>query len=271
MKNKNKTIRFFICFALVLSLCLGMTGCRLSDYQLVEIDGKHYLVFDDIFLYYRERDEDVCVFQVAPEVRFDSLKDFKNIVTCGVLTEEQKREVARFSKDKEYRVKICDFDNLYYPVTPDGSALTQEVTWVGDEYYFTYDLDDKQYVFISIHTDGSYQGIYEYRYVDAFKYSTIKARENDGNKEIIYYKNNSVTYKRVRCTLTEGDKVFHIDRKYHLNSKGVGEASPAIPMEITAYCEQDGQKYEIDVRNIKKDVSDEWLFQFGIQKYVDKK
>ena len=266
MKNKSKIIRCFICFVLALSLSLGMTGCKLrSDYQLIEMDGKHYLVFDNFEPYYNEWN------QFSPYLCFDSMEEFKGVVTNGTLTVEQKEQVALFNRDENDRIFICDFNNLYYPVTPDGSALTQEVTWVGSEYYFTYDLDDKQYVFISIHTDGSYQGIYEYRYVDAFKYSTIKARENDGNKEIIYYKNNSVTYKRVRCTLTEGDKVFHIDRKYHLNSKGEGEASPAIPMEITAYCEQDGQKYEIDVRNIKKDVSDEWLFQFSIQKYVDKK
>ena len=39
MNNKRNVTRIFICFVLVLSICIGMVGCNLrSDYKLIEID-----------------------------------------------------------------------------------------------------------------------------------------------------------------------------------------------------------------------------------------
>ena len=89
IKNKSKIIRCFICFVLALSLYLGMTGCKLrSDYQLIDMDGKHYLVFDNFEPYYNDLN------QYSPYLCFDSVEEFKGVVTNGVLTVEQKKQTA---------------------------------------------------------------------------------------------------------------------------------------------------------------------------------
>lgn len=284
MNNKRKNARISACFVLALSICIGMVGCNLrSDYKLLELDGKHYLVFDDIFLYFNPSVDIAYHDSLATDMSFDSLKQFKGIVTGGALTTAQKKRVAQFAKDKEYRIPICDFDNLYYPIIPDGNAL-EKVEWDGDEYLFQFEIENVLKGTIYLQTDEAYLESYKAKYEKFFDASSMslvdKVYDEISNQEIIYYtsvEKDDVWYrsfKRVRYSLEDDDKIFYIDKVFLIDTNvnyDMGKISSTIPYGLTLYCEEDGQKYTIDFGRIKEDPSDEWLIKFGIQKYVDKK
>ena len=125
----KKSIRFVLCVVMIIMLSIGVVGCTPKiDYRLVEIGGKHYLIFDKNNTFYKTFDDNLSQVK-APIVEFDSIKQFKETVTKGYLTEEQKKDVRRFEKDDKGRIKIFDFQNLFSPILPQGQRTDAFELW----------------------------------------------------------------------------------------------------------------------------------------------
>lgn len=135
---------------------------------------------------------------------------------------------------------------------------------------------------IYLQTDEAYLKSYKAKYEKFFDASSMslvdKVYDEASNQEIIYYTSSSIynvryrSFKRVRYSLEDDDKIFYIDKVFLIDANyNMEKISSTVPYELTLYCEEDGQKYTIDLGDLKEDPSDEWLLKFGIKKYVEKK
>ena len=96
----KKTIRIITCIFMAILLCQGVVGCTQkktkqpdmewiydvdgSDYSIGEWRDNYYIVFDNLTKYYT----DETVFSI----RFTSVKEMKERLIKGTLTDEQKKQ-----------------------------------------------------------------------------------------------------------------------------------------------------------------------------------
>lgn len=250
-----------------------------SDYVLQRRDEKNYLVFDDISKYTSLASNGECLMEVG-YVTFENMKDFKDTVVGGKLTDAQKASVARFKKDEAGNIMTPDFNNLYVPVLPSGCTVVGGVDWSGVSYSFSINGDERaSVVSFAIMPEESYNAKYEYECQivsdDNDLIEITKTEELDGGKTAIYHTTCVGEFMRLTYTLTSGNKTCTVFKKYALDIHDISlkddiPASSTVPVDIGLYFEENGQHYI--VYNIKpqgEDVDDSFLMSFGITRYIE--
>ena len=118
-----------------------------SDYSIIKNDDGYSIIFENSEKYKVSDDMLACMIAT---IDFPSMKEFKDSVTKGLLTDSQKQIIANtFPKNKDGSIKCCDFNNLYVPTLPDGCAVNA-VGWGGGESYSFYIDCKKQNLYIHI-------------------------------------------------------------------------------------------------------------------------
>lgn len=250
-----------------------------SDYVLQYRDGKNYLVFDDISKYTSLASDGECI-MVEAGVTFESMKDFKDTVVGGKLTDAQKVSVALFKKDEAGNIMTPDFNNLYVPVLPSGCTVVGGVYWSGSSYSFSINGDERaSVVSFAIMPEESYNAKYEYKCQlvsdDNDLIEITKTEELDGGKTAIYHTTCVGEFMRLTYTLTSGNKTCTVFKKYALDIHDISlkddiPTSSTVPVDICLYFEENGRHYI--VYNIKphgEDVDDSFLMSFGITRYIE--
>ena len=132
-----------VCILLTLTFVFSLTSCNTepqivvsdpnSGYTIEKEDGEYYLVMDEI---YSETGNSLNC-EVEPTVLFKSVKEMRDSILNGTLTEEQKNTIAKFSKDENGKIIIFDLNNLFQPILP--SDLEWSCTsWSGRTTYYYY-------------------------------------------------------------------------------------------------------------------------------------
>lgn len=294
MKFKIKSL---ICIVLSIITCFGLVSCNEPtskvdnqtetkethqepyysedmDYSLKKVDGKNYLIFDDPALYpvYNQQFGSVPV----PSVTFSTMKEFKDGVARGFLTEDQKKTVAQFDRDDTNNILVCDFENLYEPALPNSVDLDY-VSWKGETYTCIFKFSESNVRgYLDYLKDDQYDALYQSEYVNFFDGSNItvtKTENLDNGKVATYYKTSTSELKRVRYVLNQGDKTIMVDKHFLIETQATGmfvpPVSSVIPYRVDLYCTDEAQKFLITLSNLTEDPTDEWLLEFGLEKYVD--
>ena len=239
---------------------------KADDYTLIKNENGCYLTFDDISKYQNNSNGG----SVLADVVFKSIKDFKDSVTQGLLTDDDKYIVASFPKNTDGSIKTCDFNNLYEPILPQGSSITK-VLWESDNYSFRIIEEDVYYGYFNIFTAEDYMRIYQDEYENALNKDTItitETEEADG-KVIIHYKTKAAKLKLERYTLQSGDKTIIIDKKFIITGDPILNPSDTVPSNIRLYCNEGDKYYIINIDTVYEDPTDEWLLEFGLKPYIE--
>ena len=267
---KKKLFAFILLFV----VCVVSTSCSnevgeetVMDYSIIDHDGEHIIVFDDISTYQKSQSSHM----VVGELSFPSMKDFKESVTEGKLTKSQKEVMARFIKDENGNIPACDFNNLYVPKVSNDCSVNG-VSWEGgNEYDFSLSFDEGGNGFVQYLTESRYNSIYEERYGTFFERKNINVTASerlDGNKDVTYYSTSSGDFKRVRYTLNDNGRSLIVDRAYRLRiNHDLLEASKDIPSSIEIYCVEGDVRYYIWLTDFVEDPTDDWLMQFGMERF----
>ncbi len=259
---------------LIFILCLSMTACYNgnaefnsdADYKITSENGQNYIVFDESANY-------AASTQVLATISFNSLKEFKDTVTKGNLTESQKAQIAAaFPKDEKGNILTCDFENLYAPALPKDVSMGI-VGWRGETYSFGFDTTDSVFGYLHYLTPSGYKELFNYEYETFFDRDLINVTETkdlgDG-KTATYYTTIAGRFMRVRYTLSEGSKTCVIDKSYALEWYSLDEkVSSTVPYTINMYCSDAKTYYSVDMFEFTEDPTDEWLIQFGVTPYVE--
>ena len=232
---------------------------KVDDYTLIKNETGCYLTFDDISKY---QNNSTSGSMIVGDITFDSIKEFKDTVTKGLLEDWQKAIVANFSNSGA-DIQTCDFNNLYEPMLPQGSNVI-EVYWMGDTYAYLVMMSDESFGYVRYYTKEKYDQNYSYEYEEFFDRDTITVtgvEESDG-KEITHYKTSTgVSEYQEMYTLTNGNKTIKVNRRYY--------SSDDIPNRVALYCSEGNLYYTVILYSLKEDPTDEWLLQFGLKRYIE--
>lgn len=277
----DKKIKHWLKWAIAACLCLIVAGGaglvftdRIvsvpvnSDYILICDGDKSFLVFDNIIEYEIKNPTS----QIISGLYFDTMEEFKNTVTNGLLTDSQKRHmVLAFSKDSTGAIKICDFNNLYVPQLPANSSVS-EVYWEGETYSFFLTLNDGVSGSLGYLTEE----IYNYIYLDYLNFfdrdliTVTKIETLENGRVVTYYNTRGGEFMNVRYTLTDGDKTIVVEKEFTLslydNSHGF-HVSSSVPDSVNLYGSYDDEFFHVLLRDFTTDPTDEWILSFGLEKY----
>lgn len=261
-----------MCVVLMLVTCIGMASCsksyKVDDYSIVRDNGEYFIIFDDITIYQNGGLQQLGILD------FSSMKEFKDSVTKGTLTDSQKRIMATsFKKDENGAILACDFDNLFVPTLPKtGSVAT--VSWTGGKNYsFELTFGNEMFGWLSYMTKESYTSRYQKNYLNLFERESIEvtSTENLGdNKVAIYHSTSAGELKNIRYSLTDGEKTIIVDKTFRLRMDNPKlETSSTVPSEIILYCEDSEERYVITLYGFVEDPTDDWLLSFGIEEFTE--
>lgn len=238
-----------------------------ADYSIVYDNGQYFIVYDDISEYQNASNVDLA------SVDFATVSDFKNAVTKGLLTESQKATMAKaFQKSENGAVYICDFNNLYIPKLPKQSTV-RSVSWSGEMYSFSISLEDGVTGSLLYLTNEQYEKMYQDDYQGFYDNQNVtitKTETLENGKEEIFYSTDAGDFKLVRYSVSSKGKNIIVDETYRLRlNYPISSTSSTVPSSIDIYCIDQDQKCIIYLYDLKKAPTDEWLLEFGLEKYVD--
>ena len=238
---------------------------KADDYTLIKNENGCYLKFDDISKYQNNSSNGSMV---AGEITFDSIKEFKDRVTKGLLEDWEKQVVASFSNNG-VDIQTCDFNNLYEPLFPQGSDIVG-VGWKITSYYFMINNDNKYFGFINVLSYEEYEKQYTRDFENALNGDqiTIESVEIVDEKEITYYKTPLASLKREAYTLQKGNITVLVDKQFSLTDLSISQSS-SIPYRLTLYCSDGYRYYTVTLYSLQEDPTDEWLLQFGLKPYIE--
>lgn len=272
-------IHFFACIVLILALCVGLLSCSApkdyvtdSDYKIISKDGKYYIVFDDISVYEISIPEDINISMLGT-VQFESMKDYKETVTKGKLTEDQKVTiVSAFTKD-ENGILCCDFHHLYVPTMPTG-GIVDGLSWSGSTYSFSVKPDENIFGYVHYDTKSDYDRAYLSEYETFFDRDLVTVTETeqlDGDKVATYYSTSSGEFMRLRYSLSDGDKKIVVDKAYRLKMCDTSiPTSSTVPYQVDLYCVENDTYCVVQLFGFVENPTDSWLLEFGLAEYDGK-
>ena len=274
MRKKNK-LKLALCMMLCALLCLSSVSCsdtdnraqgkvKVDDYTIVTENGSYYLIFDDITRYDGPNE--------IASLEFSSIKEWKNAVTQGTLSDHQKTVIATAFPKDDIGILSCDFNNLYAPTMPAGGTVTG-VSWSGDTYSFYLECKNSIFGYAHCYTEAQYHDVFQSQYENYFDKDTItvtKTEELDGGQKVATrYSTSAGELMQIRYTLSDADKTVVIDKTYRINMADETLAmSSSVPSNVTLYCVEDSVCYVIDLYDLDQDPADRWLMQFGMARYT---
>ncbi len=282
------SIHRLICIVIAIGMCISMSACSTnvssdgselnekdvynsaqgndSDYTLVRDNGKFLIAFDDLGTYQVDHQD------IVETVEFATMKEFKDRVTKGLLTDSEKRMMATFEKDSAGAILTCDFNNLYAPKLPNGGAVNR-ISWRGQSYLFDLAWEDGVFGWLTYLTESQYNSRYQEDYLNFFDRDTITVtkRESPGDgKMAFYYTTHTGQLMNLRYSLTDGEKTIVVDKTFRLRMDYIDlPTSSTVPSEIVLYGTSEEGYWYIVLYGFTEDPTDEWLTSFGLQKYVD--
>ena len=238
---------------------------KVDDYTLIKNENGCYLTFDDISKYQNNSSNGSMV---AGEITFDSIKEFKDRVTKGLLEDWEKQVVASFSNNG-VDIQTCDFNNLYEPLFPQGSDIVG-VGWKITSYYFMINNDNEYFGFISVLSYEEYEKQYTRDFENALNGDqiTIESVEIVNEKEVTYYKTPLASLKREAYTLQKENITVLVDKQFSLTDNSISQSS-SIPYRITLYCVGGDRNYIVTLYSLQENPTDEWLLEFGLKPYIE--
>ena len=235
-----------------------------NDYSITPMNGKYYITFIE--------NTDFGQSDVA-SVDFETIADFKDKVTQGDLSDYQKATVASAFPKDENGILCCDFNNLYFPSLPNGWDV-DGVYWEGENYSFSITTNNGTFGYVHCYSKDVYEEKFQRDYKDYFKKDTVNVTKTESfskNKTATYYSTKTSELMNLRYELSEKNISTTVDKTYLINSlSSVIQTSSSHPYNITLYCAQGDLYYVVDIFEISKEPSDEYLMKFRMDKYKDK-
>lgn len=268
LKYKNTVIAFILSVVCMLPFC----GCHKSDDQNILYKTPKYTISKDDGGYYINLLEDIKQQEetgmVLGTMQFTSLEEMKQKLKSGDFSDGEMQVINRFPKDEQNRVKLCNVDRLYEPVTPSEMKYTR-VSLKGERYGFGFEKYNMKFLCL---TSGMYERTME-RYAKQFDIydDMIQKKVSDRNANEYYYSTPVGRFKNVEYTYSDGKKTLLIEEEYNLEIYNPETTdlpvSSTVPDCITIYGTQGDLHFEVFMIGFESRPSLEWLSAFELKAY----
>lgn len=208
--------------------------------------------------------------QYQPCIYFDNMDEFVNDIKTGQFSEYEIGIISTFKKDND-KIVVCDMNDLYYPII-NHENIEFIVAWYGDYYYNTKLKNDSFSMRIEKSTELDYSiGVDVKSRFNEFNsyYITQDMTDDNGNRYIVYSK-DAYTTKYEYYTLSDGEKIYHVYKTYHLDRPELYDdyVSETVPYEIEVHWKEDGNYFKAYLRGGIDDFTDENIKSMRMQKYI---
>lgn len=235
-----------------------------SGYAIGKWHDGYYIVFDNPYKY--ETSEKIF------SARFDSVKEMKDRLINGTLTDAQKKAFVKLSRS-DSKLEIFDLDKVYDAKLPQDTQVS-DVYMNGTTYsiYLKFNRTIAEYAWIDYLDKDSYVHEFAlgYRQYFGIDNEDLKRVEElgDSEKRVLYRR--SSPYANVRYQVTRGEEIVIVDKEYYL-SRGqttLDEEKDTLAA-VTMYCTQGDIYYIVTLTQFTEVPTDEWLLQIGLEKYAE--
>jgi len=251
--------------------------CENDEYTITLVDGKCYIKFADEN-YTPPQDGGMQL----GSIDFSSLSEMKQAFIHNALDKYQIQVIrtafANSSQDSVHGIEICNFNNLYHAVYPDG-VTPHDVSLIKKNYTFHTTETDK-YVGAStcIASPERYAYFYENNFLpyDSEHASILnrKTGQFDGVpcETIEYeYPGSGAKYRDHVFDINLGGTLYQINVNYCLKAptNTNWRESETLPASVNIFCQQGDALFFILIDDLKVIPTVEWLTSFGITPYVE--
>lgn len=246
------------------------TGYTLPTYTISAVDGIFYMNFSDGNVW----DTNIQLSgQVNGSVSFKSLSEMKNKIENNDFSAYDIYLIKNEFEKDENGIVICDTNNLYEPVMPNGLTYT-DVYWYGATYAFSVESDTLLTGSYFYFTKEKYDEYFACEYEDFFNNPNISIENTEHEKigdtdaTIYRYSTDISQFKKIRYTVEAEDKLLYVEEEYRLSVSADGiEISGNVPYRAKIYgCDNDIY-FAVTVFNFSEPISAEWLLSFGVDSF----
>ena len=249
---------------------------KADDYTLIKNGKGCYIKFDDISIYESDASNNASGLSEVPNLKFNSIKEFKDVLTNGTLENSQKEVICKFAKNNFGEIQTCDFNNLYNVLLPDGLKVSY-IKWYGAYYIFFVESENGSWInsTVAYINDVEYNNFLQKEYGDFLNSAAITETicEKIGDKEFVYEKTRIsetvANYGSDVYILQMGSKKIIVNKTSFENDVlGLypeGEASYLYTLD----CFEGDSYYKIEFDFLSEEPLDVWLLQFGLATYID--
>ncbi len=253
----KKTISIF-CIMTVLIGCLTACQSSVSDniaappvvstehYDFINENGESVLVLKAPINH--TTSDTLSTSQLAPSLSFGSLTEMKEKMLSGTITEEQLKELNRFSKDATTgKIKLYNLNQLFEPNIPSATVSSVVLRPVGYAVIFTLNDSSTANFFVYDKANKSHYDYYLKEAVDPTANTTgitVTKRESliDRNSEAVYYESNMGKFKNIIYSFQNESGSFLVSEKYYLDHSLI-PVSDTIPYSIQILVQTEEEVY----------------------------
>ena len=242
-----------------------------AGYSIEKEGNDYYLVIDDVYNVYSEENNNGSVDELtitAPSISFSSVKEMREKVLGGKLTDVQKKAMSQFSKDENGKIKILDFNNLYDAKLP-SDVECKYITWRGEIYSFI--LNNEGYIrFVE---EDEYEELYQREFGIPEDKITKKEETEDRSATVYYHYTDVAERKSIQYKLEIPGGYLYIEEEYLLSFELADKftsfkCSDTIPQNIYVMGEVNDKYFYcyMNTMDFSERPSVEWLSSFGVEK-----
>lgn len=252
----KKLIRLF---ALSLAIML-LAGCSANSYRYVDKGDKSYIVLDSDS---QSSLSSAATQSLAPYVYFSSISEMIEDIQEGNFTEEEKMQIAKFSRNNTGNISTMSLDNLYEPIAASNYSI-DSVSWTGKYYGVEY-KDESTGETVNFSMGGKRHYDLEQQINANVEKVAIKSEPDPTRKNGRLYHvvgMDGGKYKLILFEITDGSKTLHV-REYYPNT------TSTVPDLIVINGTENGLYYKVSIMEIKTRPSLEKLTAFGLREYAE--
>ena len=239
-------------------------------YTVTQVSGQYYLNFLDGNDDHTGSNPSLSITTVS----FPSVAAMKQAILTSSFTQTELQIIKNSFSKNEDGIIICDLNQLYEPVLPEGYTLAG-VTWNGAEYELKIKGNESsEGGYIQFKKPNAWDSVYQYE-MDLLKKFKILQQESgtfDGaSSETYVYTTSAAKLKDVYLTIPSenGSTPTRVILHYCLeHSDPEYSVSDTIPRRVEIYGEDNGQHFKVLLSSPTAPTV-EWLSSFGITPYVE--
>lgn len=236
----------------IIVVILALLVCGFCKYWYIDADGQDYI-------FYNVSVEEEIGCGMAPYVSFSSMEEMVKDIRFGRFTKAEKEQLAKFLRDEDYRIPICDLDTLYAPIFPEGTSYT--IDWYGTYY-------------VGQGTDS--YGISYYQLMDRELWEEWLSDARNADKPVARFDSKDRNAKIIRCINKSNKMYYRADYEIENGDTTLYvfeyfDDYPGVTTSVRLYGQNDGQYFFVSINTYgtnSERLPLEHLKQFGIERYT---
>ena len=203
---------------------------------------------------------------------FKSVNEFVSALKKGEFPSGELPAINRFEKDELGRIKICNPDKIYEPLSPKEFS-PGVVFWSGESYSFP--LNGPHYAIIYVNKNEIYQRNFKEQWENFYGLGKIEKTESKDNCTETYFSTSVGKFKAKKYKLqkdvstyeksSQKAEVFVIELYRLESNKSHHTTSSTVPIEVRMFVQNDDLKYEVYLTDLTKATTPDYLMQFGLK------